>query len=178
MSKISQALVPLAALAVALTAAPAMAQDVTADLNRITVDGVGEKVGSVVISSTGQGVSFQIEAQGIPAGEHGFHVHENGDCGPGEKDGKREAGLAAGEHYDPASTGSHKGPDGGGHKGDLPKLMVTGQAVSQAVSAPHLMLDDIRGRALIIHEGGDTYSDQPPSGGGEGRLFCAVVPAS
>ena len=87
----------------------------TADLHRITAAGVGEKVGSVAISPAGQGISIRLEAQG-------------------ETDGKREAGVAAGEHYDPEETGAHKGPQGGGHKGDLPKLTVSGATASFAVS--------------------------------------------
>ena len=62
--------------------------------------------------------------KGLTPGEHGFHLHEKDSCGPGEKDGKPAAGIAAGGHYDPAATKAHKGPGGGGHKGDLPKLVV------------------------------------------------------
>ena len=33
-----------------------------------------------------------------------------------------QAGIAAGEHYDPDHKKSHKGPKGVGHKGNLPAL--------------------------------------------------------
>ena len=49
------------------------------------------------------------------------------------------AGMAAGGHYDPKSTGKHLGPMGEGHGGDLPVLVVAkdGTAKEELV-APHL----------------------------------------
>ena len=54
------------------------------------------------------------------------------------------AGFAAGPHYDPAGTKSHKGPKGGGHKGDLPVLNASEKGISQTVTAPQLKLADVR----------------------------------
>ena len=34
----------------------------------------------------------------------------------------------------------------------------------------------VSGRALVIHAGGDNYTDQPENGGGMGRIACGVVP--
>ena len=92
------------------------------------------------------------------------------------KDGKMTAGVAAGEHYDPGGSKSHKGPKGQGHKGDLPALNATAKGIDQTVTAPRLKLSDIRGRAIVIHEGGDNYTDQPENGGGKGRVACGVIP--
>jgi Cu-Zn family superoxide dismutase len=92
------------------------------------------------------------------------------------KDGKMEAGIAAGEHYDPEGHKSHKGPQGKGHKGDLPLLKGTASGIEQTVVAPRLKLADIKGRSLVIHEGGDNYSDNPENGGGKGRVACGVIP--
>ena len=40
-----------------------------------------------------------------------------------------------------------------------------------------LKLEDVAGRALVIHEGGDNYSDTPkPLGGGGVRMACGVIP--
>jgi Cu-Zn family superoxide dismutase len=73
------------------------------------------------------------------------------------KDGNMTAGVAAGEHYDPYAKKSHKGPKGAGHKGDLPALNASAKGeVNQTVTAPRLKLSDVQGRALVIHEGGDT----------------------
>jgi Cu-Zn family superoxide dismutase len=42
--------------------------------------------------------------------------------------------------------------------------------------APRLKLADIKGRSLMIHAGGDNYSDTPaPLGGGGARAACGVV---
>ena len=37
-------------------------------------------------------------------------------------------------------------------------------------------LADVKGRAIMIHAGGDNYSDQPaPLGGGGARIACGVI---
>src|SRR5262245_45336753 len=148
----------------------AVAQQMTVDINRISASGVGEKIGTVTVSDGKGGVSFKVSVKGLPAAQRGFHVHEKGDCGPGMKDGKMEAGVAAGAHYDPEGHKSHKGPKGQGHKGDLPLLEGNKGGIEQTVVAPRLTLADVKGRSLMIHEGGDNYSDNPENGGGKGRV--------
>ena len=160
-----------------ITAGIAVAQQVTVDMNRISDSGVGEKIGNVMISEGKGGLSFKVVVNGLPRGQRGFHVHEKGDCSPGMKDGKMTAGVAAGEHYDPDAKKSHKGPKGSGHKGDLPALNATARGdVKQTFTAPRLKLADVQGRSLVIHEGGDNYSDKPENGGGKGRIACGVIP--
>jgi superoxide dismutase, Cu-Zn family len=45
-----------------------------------------------------------------------------------------------------------------------------------AISVPKLVVADLKGHALVIHEGSDNYSDVPePLGGGGGRIACGVV---
>ena len=165
----------LAALLVASTGL-ALAQQMTTDINRISSAGLGEKIGTVVISEGKGGTSFKVSVKGLPAAQRGFHVHEKGDCGPGMKDGKMEAGIAAGGHYDQEGHESHKGPKGKGHKGDLPLLKGSASGIEQTVTAPRLKLADIKGRSIVIHEGGDNYSDTPENGGGKGRVACGVIP--
>ena len=121
-------------------------------------------------------VADAIRIVGIPSGKHGFHVHEKGDCGTAMKNGKAEAGGAAGSHYDPDGKKTHKGPQGAGHKGDLPVLTANAKGIDQSVTAPKLKLADVQGRALVIHEGGDNYSDKPENGGGNARIACGVIP--
>ena len=86
-------------------------------------------------------------------------------------------GLAAGGHYDPSGTGRHDGPYGDGHNGDLPPLYVGADGRSTIpVLAPRLKVADIRYRSLMIHAGGDNFSDQPKKlGGGGPRMVCGVV---
>lgn len=158
-------------------AAEASAADLTVDMNKITADGISDKLGTTVISEKpGGGLEFKVDMIGVSPGEHGFHLHTTGDCAPQTKDGKPQAGLAAGPHFDPASAKSHKGPMGHGHKGDLPFLTATDKGINVVVSAPHLSITDVRGRALVVHEGGDNYTDHPENGGGMGRIACGVVP--
>lgn len=156
----------------------AHAADVAVEINAISAEGAGKALGSITISEKADGLHFNVDVSGMADGEHGFHVHEKGDCGPGEKNGKVEAGLAAGPHFDPDATKSHKGPHGEGHAGDLPKLVATGGAIKQMATAPRLKLADVAGRSLMIHEAGDNYSDQPENGGGKGRIACGVIPKS
>jgi superoxide dismutase, Cu-Zn family len=167
--------VVFAALLVWSSAALAQ-QQVTVDINRISDTGIGPKIGTIVVSQAKEGITLKVAVNGLPKGTRGFHVHEKGDCGPAMKDGKMAAGVAAGEHFDPDGKKSHKGPKGAGHKGDLPLLKGTDKGIAQSVTAPRLQLSDVRGRALVIHEGGDNYSDQPENGGGRGRVACGVVP--
>lgn len=90
------------------------------------------------------------------------------------------AGQSAGAHYDPSATKAHKGPGGGGHAGDLPKLEVTEKGVAKGkLKVAGLKIEDVSGRALMIHEGGDNYADDPkPLGGGGGRIACGVIPGT
>ena len=90
-------------------------------MNLITETGVDKPIGQITISESKYGLVFTPALSDLPPGMHGFHVHENPSCEPGEKDGKIVAGLAAGGHYDPFNTKQH-GPWGEGHLGDLPAL--------------------------------------------------------
>ena len=159
-----------AAVAVLTLGAPAAAQT-TVDIYD-TATGA-EKLGTITFENdAGGGVRFTPDLAGVlPAGDHGFHAHVKPDCGM--------EGRAAGGHYDPESTDRHEGPEGNGHLGDLPRLTSDAGKVVMAVVASRLTVNDLYGRALVIHERGDNYSDSPePLGGGGGRLACGVVPAA
>jgi Cu-Zn family superoxide dismutase len=164
---------------VLISAGATKAADLTATMYRIDTRGTGEAVGTVTISSGGGGAVFTTDLEGLPAGRHGFHVHANGDCGPGPNDaGLVVAGGAAGSHWDPEGTRQHRGPQGGGHLGDLPALDVAADGTAkERLPAPRITgLDRLKGHALVIHAGGDNYADQPlPLGGGGGRIACGVI---
>jgi len=153
-------------------------QPLSVEMHKVSDAGVGEKIGVIAITDGTSGANFTVAVAGIPAGAHGFHIHEKGDCSTALKDGKPDAAGAAGPHYDPGSQKAHKGPGGGGHAGDLPVLTATATGINHAVEAPGLKVADIRGRALVIHESGDNYTDNPENGGGKGRIACGVVPKS
>ena len=144
---------------------------------KVDAKGIGAEIGTLMFENTRKGLRIEPALGGLPPGEHGFHIHEKPDCGPGEKDGKKEAALAAGSHHDPKATGKHLGPGGDGHRGDLPVLKVDKEGnATEVMFVLRLGVDDLRGHALMIHEGGDNYSDQPkPLGGGGARIACGVV---
>lgn len=162
----------------ALSAGWASAADLIVPMATVDAQGAGAALGNITISASPKGgVVLTPALTGLAAGEHGFHVHESPSCAPKEKDGKMTPALAAGGHYDPAATKKHAGPDGSGHLGDLPKLTVAADgSATQSVTAPRLKLSDLKGRALIIHAGGDNYADEPePLGGGKARIACGVI---
>ncbi|MDE0356227.1 MAG: superoxide dismutase [Cu-Zn] SodC [Gammaproteobacteria bacterium] len=162
------------ALLVLGSAVPGCESAVAPD-DSITVDiadtASGASIGSVLVEQTAGGARFTPNLTGLTSGEHGFHMHVNPSCG--------SAGQDAGGHYDPLNTGSHEGPNGNGHLGDLPTLSVNSSgAATTPVVAPRVSVSDLDGRSLMIHAGGDNYSDTPaPLGGGGARVACGVVPA-
>ncbi|HEY2455303.1 MAG TPA: superoxide dismutase [Cu-Zn] SodC [Scandinavium sp.] len=158
------------------TGAYAASTDV--EMNLVTSQAVGQSIGEVQITETDKGLEFAPDLKALPPGEHGFHVHANGSCQPAMKEGKPSAAEAAGGHFDPHHSGKHEGPNGMGHLGDLPVLVVNNDGkATQPVLAPRLKkLDEIKGKALMIHVGGDNMSDQPkPLGGGGVRFACGVI---
>ncbi|MCE9524224.1 MAG: superoxide dismutase family protein [Alphaproteobacteria bacterium] len=144
---------------------------------KIDANGVGAEIGTMKLRDGRGGLHIETALSSLPPGPHGFHLHENPNCGPGMKDGKMAAGMAAGGHYDPNATGKHEGPFNNGHRGDLPVLVVDAKGnATQSLNALHLTVNDTRGRAFVIHEGDDNFSDQPkPLGGGGARIACGVV---
>jgi Cu-Zn family superoxide dismutase len=150
---------------------------VTVSMFKIDANGVGPEIGTLSLMDTRGGLRITPALGGLPPGTHGFHVHENPNCGPGMKDGKMQAGLAAGGHYDPNATGKHEGPQGDGHRGDMPVLMVDADGnATETIHVFRLSVSSVRGRAIVIHEGGDNFADQPkPLGGGGARIACGVV---
>jgi Cu-Zn family superoxide dismutase len=150
----------------------------TATINSISTSGIGAPLGTVSFHDSATGLVVTPRLGGLPPGNHGFHIHEKGDCGAGIHEGKPAAGFAAGGHYDPAHTNKHLGPlVTDGHRGDLPVLVVDSHGdANTPVTAPHLTVAEIRGRSVMIHAGGDNYSDTPlPLGGGGARIASGVI---
>lgn len=146
---------------------------IKAAIHHLSKEGVGKKIGYVYLSNTPDGLLLEPDLLELPPGFRGFHVHEFGNVEP--KDGK--AGGMAGQHYDPENTDRHLGPYRDGHLGDLPRLKVNPDGTATTpVLAPRLELDDVKGRALIIHSGGDNYSDSPVvNGGGKSRIAGGII---
>jgi Cu-Zn family superoxide dismutase len=143
--------------------------DIKIPMHLMEASGATKSIGYIDATQTEHGVLFTPHLEGLSPGQHGFHIHENPSCD--------QAGMAAGGHLDPQHTQHHLGPNGKGHLGDLPFLTVNEQGIANvALLAPHLTLAEIQNRSLIIHEGGDNYSDTPkPLGGGGARIACGII---
>jgi Cu-Zn family superoxide dismutase len=132
-------------------------------------DGSTKKIGTVTADDTIYGLLLTPKLHDLPPGMHGFHVHAMAAC--------NHEGMAAGGHYDPDKSDKHKGPYENGHLGDLPVLIVDARGeATLPVLAPRLKLEAIKNRALMIHAGGDNYSDTPKLGGGGARIACGLIP--
>ena len=161
-----------------LVAAPTLAATVHTTLQLATPEGPGAEVGSVMIMDSPQGARIMLDLHGLPPGQRGFHVHENGSCATSKgPDGKLVPAGAAGAHFDPAGTGRHMGPEGQGHLGDLPRVEVAANGTAREnLTAPRIKdVSALKGKALMLHVGGDNYTDTPPLGGGGARLACGVL---
>lgn len=170
-----------AAMLVALGAVPALAAELVATLAAATPDGAGPRIGTVTVTMSPAGAVFTPALAGLPPGQHGFHVHAHGDCGPATNaEGLIVPAGAAGGHWDPDSSGRHAGPEGDGHLGDLPALDVAADGrATTAVTAPRITdLAALEGLSLMVHAGGDIFGDEPePLGGGGMRMACGVLAA-
>ncbi|EYD71606.1 superoxide dismutase [Rubellimicrobium mesophilum DSM 19309] len=134
----------------------------------------GTQLGNVSIAATASGYALvTINAEGIPEGVHGVHVHQVGDCSG--------AGFeSAGEHI---SGNDEHGvmTDTGPHPGDLPNITVAKDGVVAIDAfAPALTMDmvfDEDGSAVIIHADADDYTTQPGGNSGD-RIACAAIQAA
>ena len=107
-----------------------------------------------------------------PNAEHGFHIHETGDCSSAD-------GSSAGEHFNPHNTAHGRYAYGTQHAGDLPSLRSNSSGVANVhYETPQISLvkgnHNILDKALIVHEDADDFVSQP-SGNAGARLACAVI---
>lgn len=163
-----------------LAVSSASAATVSVTMNKVEAEragGLGGIVGIIVFEDSARGLKIMPNLKGLSEGRHGFHVHRNPSCAPKEKAGNLVGGLAAGSHFDPKKSGTHLGPHSMGHLGDLPLLYVDAKGMANRTTyAPALKLTGLKGRAIVIHSGGDNYSDIPKKlGGGGSRAACGVV---
>jgi Cu-Zn family superoxide dismutase len=140
----------------------------TLEVNVYSAQQADKKLGHIHFRDTAYGLLITPHLSQLSQGLHGFHLHEHAKCSHEAQD--------AGNHFDPQKTDTHQGPYQGGHLGDLPALFVNDKGeASTPVLAPKLKTDMIRHTAVIIHEGSDTYADNPKLGGGGARIACGVV---
>lgn len=132
--------------------------------------------GTVGFVAHGQKVVVEAHISGLtPGSEHGFHVHEAGDCSAPDA-------TSAKGHFNPGGhPHGHHGHMGPRHAGDLPNLKAdaNGQAHYRA-GVTGLTLDNssqgVIGRAVVIHADPDDYKSQPAGNSGR-RIACGVISA-
>lgn len=127
--------------------------------------------GTITFEMADGGVVVKGQITGLTPGEHGFHVHEWGDCSAPDA-------TSAGSHFNPTSA-QHGAPGAEQHHlGDLGNVTAGEDGVA-TVETTHRFLQlsgpqSIVGRGLIVHEKADDLTTQPTGDAG-GRVACAVI---
>lgn len=130
--------------------------------------------GSLDIEVEAQGLRLRGDLRGLtPGAEHGFHIHERGDCSAADA-------SSAGGHFNPGSK-SHGKPDSGEHHaGDMFNVVADAQgagrvdALVAGVSLRDGAATDVLGKAIVLHEKADDYVSQPAGDSGK-RIACGVI---
>lgn len=128
--------------------------------------------GTVWFVRDGTGLRVVGRISGLkPNRQHGFHVHERGDCSSVD-------GTSAGGHFNPTAQ-PHGAPGAAHHAGDLPALTAdaAGNASFDVRTTGSVLTGDapdIAGKALIVHADPDDYSTQPTGNSGS-RIACGVI---
>ena len=131
--------------------------------------------GMVNFVQSGDAVKVSGEISGLKAGaEHGFHVHEKGDCSSGD-------GMSTGGHFNPGGKAHGHHGHGDHHTGDLPSLKADANGVAKFSFESRTIRvgsgdNNIVGKGLIVHRDPDDYKTQPTGNAGP-RLACAVIAA-
>lgn len=138
------------------------------------IDRQGQRIGTAVFQQTPNGLLISVTAEGLPPGEHGFHIHETGTCDPAT------GFSSAGGHFAPAANPHGFEVEGGPHAGDManqfvgPDGKLRAHVFNPRVTLGEASLTDSDGSALVIHAGADDYHSQPSGDAGD-RIACAVI---
>ena len=125
--------------------------------------------GTVSFVKTEFGTKITAQILGLTEGEHGFHIHQYGDC-------SAPNGTSAGGHFDPDSM-EHSSRDAEKrHVGDMGNIVSKGEEIATTLyyTDNHIYIEEIIGRGIIIHAGEDDLTSQP-SGDAGARIACGVI---
>jgi superoxide dismutase, Cu-Zn family len=127
--------------------------------------------GVVTFTKEEGGIHVVAKLTGVPKGDHGFHIHEFGDCSAAD-------GTSAGGHFNPTAM-QHAGPMADKrHVGDLGNVTADDQGnVALDYVDKHLAFmgpSSIIGHAVILHANADDFTTQPTGNAG-GRIACGVI---
>ena len=138
-------------------------------------DASGKDVGRVDFYPAGDGVLLKAVMNGLPAGEHAFHIHETGTCDAPDFE-------SAGGHFNP--TGATHGYLSGKkhHAGDMPNFEASSGKEALEVFNAGLTLEGSGktslfkdgGTAVVVHAEADDYKSQPAGDAGS-RIACGVI---
>jgi len=156
-------------LAAGCAGLPASGPSATATLEATKANTVGGKVDFLV---KGDKVYVTANVSGLAPGQHGFHIHEKGDCSSGD-------GMSAGGHFNPLGK-PHAAPSTPDrHAGDLPMLVADGSGNATLTAELDVVTigsgaADIVGRSVIVHRDPDDFKTQPTGNSGA-RVACGVI---
>lgn len=128
--------------------------------------------GTVTFEQTDSRVRIVAHVTGLEPGEHGFHIHETGDCSAPDA-------SSAGGHFAPEGH-PHGGPDSPQHHaGDLGNITADeAGAAHKEMTVDYISLGEgsnsVIGKAVIVHNDADDLETQPTGAAG-GRLACGVI---
>jgi Cu-Zn family superoxide dismutase len=169
--------VPIAAAALLLAAC---AQTPTAGAGATAVAEMKPTAGNAVAGTvrfeqSGSKVIVTAAITGLkPSGEHGFHVHEKGDCSAPDA-------TSAGGHFNPAGKAHGHHGKAERHAGDMPNLRADASGAARLMWESDLLsvgsgAANVVGRSVVIHRDPDDYASQPAGNSGP-RLSCGVIVA-
>lgn len=168
--KKNRALAILGGIAAAafFAATMAAADDVTKAIAVLTPTANNNVTGTVTFTKSGGGVKVIAEVRGLSPGQHGFHIHEFGDCSAPDA-------TSAGSHYNPTND-PHAGHDAAKrHMGDLGNIEADASGNARLeLTDNKIKLSSVVGKAVIVHEKADDLKTQPTGDAG-GRLACGVI---
>lgn len=132
--------------------------------------------GTVYFVNVPGGTQVYVNVSGLPqympaaggrpqVGPHGFHIHNNGDCSPGNA---QNPFPNTGEHWNPTSQ-PH-----GNHAGDFPVLFSNNGAARMSFFTNKFKVANIIGKSIVIHESPDDYRTQPAGNSGR-KLACGSI---
>ena len=127
-------------------------------------------VGEATFEDTGKGgVHVFLIVHGLkPNSEHGFHIHEAGDCSAPDA-------MSAKGHFNPTGKPHGNPASGEHHAGDLPALKADAKGVAKLdTTVSGIAVSGLVGRGLIVHADPDDYKTQPTGNSGA-RVACGVI---
>lgn len=161
------------------TASAAARTSTTIEIEQVATVGLTSASDSTVrglltVTPSADGVRLAGMIEGLPPNtEHGFHIHETGDCSAPDA-------SSAGGHFNPTNQQHGRAEAGEHHGGDADNLASDPDGFAE-VDTDFVGLTlgdgsptDVLGRAVVVHADPDDYVSQPAGNSGA-RVACGVI---